>query len=63
MALSPKMPRPEHLDAARAAYQRYGAVTEFKNFQGNAMPAFHELPFVIQCAWCAAATTYQFNEL
>lgn len=40
---------------ARAAYQRYGAVTDFKNFQGNPMPAWAELPATIRKAWVAAA--------
>ena len=50
----PMTPSPEHLVAARGAYLRYGGVTEYKNFQGNPMPPFEELPYVIQCAWCAA---------
>lgn len=50
-------PTVEQLTAARAAYQRYGSVTDFKNFQGNPMPAFDALPYPIQCAWAAAANT------
>lgn len=62
MPMKPAKPTAEQLFAARAAYQRYGAVTGFKNFQGNPMPAFDELPETIQCAWCAAANlTYDHN--
>jgi hypothetical protein len=41
---------------AEEAYQRYGAVTDFKNFQGNPMPAFAELPERIQAAWEAVVS-------
>lgn len=37
------------------AYEAYGKVTDFKNFQGNPMPAFKDLPEKIQEAWKAAA--------
>lgn len=40
---------------ARAAYSRYGAVTDYKNFQGNPMPKWEELPEKIRQAWVAAA--------
>jgi hypothetical protein len=40
---------------ARLAYTAYGKVTDFKNFQGNPMPAFDELPEKIREAWIAAA--------
>jgi hypothetical protein len=43
------------LKKAQEAYQRYGAVTDFKNYQGNPMPQFSELPEKIQEAWIAAA--------
>jgi hypothetical protein len=39
----------------RAAYSRYGAVTDYKNFLGNPMPSFDELPPKIQQAWVMAA--------
>lgn len=42
---------------AEEAYARYGAVTDFKNFRGDPMPAFADLPEKIQAAWEAAATT------
>jgi hypothetical protein len=48
-------PTDTQLVQAKAAYQRYGAVTDFKNFQGNPMPEFEKLPEAIQCAWAAAA--------
>lgn len=35
----------------KEAYARYGAVTDFKNFQDNPMPTFDELPELIQKAW------------
>lgn len=43
-------------DCAKEAYERYGSVTDFKNFQGNPMPKWDELPEKIQEAWKAAAT-------
>jgi hypothetical protein len=36
------------------AYHRYGAVTDFKNFRGDPMPKFDDLPETIQRAWEAA---------
>lgn len=40
---------------AQQAYARYGAVTDFKNFRGEPMPAWEQLPKTIQQAWIAAA--------
>lgn len=59
--LSSLKPNPEPAtktlrELAIEAYARYGAVTENKNFQGNPMPAFHELPVTIQRAWEAAVS-------
>jgi hypothetical protein len=48
-------PTDAQLLQAQAAYKRYGAVTDFKNFQGNPMPEFEKLPEAIQCAWAAVA--------
>jgi hypothetical protein len=48
-------PTTEQLVQAKAAYARYGAVTDFKNFQGAPMPEFEKLPEAIQCAWAAVA--------
>jgi hypothetical protein len=42
---------------ANAAYNAYGAVTGFKNFQGQPMPSFDELPQTIKEAWERAART------
>lgn len=43
------------LDAeARQAYERYAAVTDWKNFQGNPMPQWGDLPEKIRAAWVAA---------
>lgn len=39
---------------AEQAYQAYGAVTDFKNYQGLPMPKWAELPPKIREAWCAA---------
>ena len=39
---------------AEAAYAAYGAVTDFKNYQGNPMPKFEDLTPQIQQAWDAA---------
>jgi hypothetical protein len=41
---------------ARAAYQSYGAVTDFKNYQGLPMPEFDALTPKIREAWQAAAS-------
>jgi hypothetical protein len=41
---------------AERCYRVYGAVTDFKNFQGNPMPDFADLPPKIQEAWGAVAT-------
>jgi hypothetical protein len=40
---------------ARLAYTAYGRKTDFKNFQGNPMPMFDDLPDHIREAWIAAA--------
>lgn len=40
--------------SAKAAYHRYGSVTDFKNFRGEPMPKWEELPEKIQQAWIAA---------
>jgi hypothetical protein len=40
---------------ARIAYTAYGKMIDFKNFQGNPMPLFDELPERIQEAWIEAA--------
>ena len=42
---------------ARIAYTAYGKVTGFKNFQGNPMPLFEDLPPQIKEAWISAAGT------
>jgi hypothetical protein len=42
---------------ARIAYTAYGRVTDFKNFQGNPMPMFDDLPDRIKEAWISAAGT------
>ena len=47
---------------ARLAYHAYGSQTNFKNFQGNPMPEWHELPENIRKAWCKAASAVE-NEV
>lgn len=37
------------------AYRAYGQATNFKNFQGKAMPEWADLPESIQLAWFSAA--------
>ena len=40
---------------ARAAYQAYGQVTNFQDFQGNPMPEWDALPRTIREGWVAAS--------
>lgn len=40
---------------AKLAYAAYGQSTDFKNYQGNPMPAWADLGPAIQAAWVAAA--------
>lgn len=42
-------------DIAASAYKAYAASTGGKNFQGNPMPVWHDLPAPIRVAWEAAA--------
>ena len=42
---------------AEAAYRAYGQTTDFKNFRGDPMPAWPDLPEAIRAAWTAAART------
>ena len=41
-------------ERAKAAYAAYGEVVGWKNFKGDPMPQFSELPEAIQQAWDAA---------
>ena len=41
-------------ERAKAAYAAYGEVVGWKNFRGDPMPQFNELPEVIQRAWDGA---------
>lgn len=43
------------LNLARKGYEAYFRSTDGKNYRGNVMPAFDELPLRIVMAWCAAA--------
>lgn len=40
---------------AEQAYHAYGSVTNWKNYKGDLMPTFEELPFKIREAWGAFA--------
>lgn len=42
-------------DLARQAYEAYGATTDYKNFMGDPMPTWRELPLRIREAWVAAS--------
>lgn len=42
-------------DLAQRAYDAYGAETDHKNFRGEPMPAWDDLPCKIQDAWRSAA--------
>lgn len=53
--------QPGILEAAQIAYLAYGQTTDFKNFQGNPMPAWQELPEKIQEAWGAAVKAVADN--
>lgn len=47
---------------AKECYEEYGNVTDFKNFRGDTMPSFDDLPDVIKSAWIAASK-HAFNYL
>lgn len=39
---------------AKKAYNAYGRKVDFKNYQGNKMPDYYDLPLPIKEAWHAA---------
>ena len=43
------------------AYHSYGSVTNYKNYQGMAMPQWKDLPESIQHAWRSAAQAVLFE--
>ena len=43
------------VDYGEIAYKAYGDYVEWKNFQGNLMPKYEELPQKIREAWGVAA--------
>ena len=45
------------LELAELAYKAYGKVTDNKNFRGEEMPAFENLPDLIKKAWIEASLT------
>lgn len=49
------MARPSTDHLAKAAYAAYGEAVDNKNFQGDPMPAWSELPAPIRAAWKLAA--------
>ena len=52
---------PFYMDLAKQAYGHYGAVVDFKNFRGEPMPEFDELPENIRKAW-HDATRFAYNQ-
>jgi hypothetical protein len=50
------MTEPYPIRRAREAYRAYGQTTDFKNYQGNPMPAWDDLTEKIREAWVAAST-------
>lgn len=51
--LSPRRPE-KTIELAETAYRAYAAVTSWKNFRGDPMPQWTELPQQIQNAWRAS---------
>ena len=49
------MSQSDQLPVAERAYQAYGNATDHRNFRGEPMPAWDDLPQTIQDAWTAAA--------
>jgi hypothetical protein len=47
--------RRKNESAGESAYRKYGEVTGRKNFQGDPMPAWEDLPVKIREAWFNAA--------
>ena len=43
-----------YVPVAKVAYSAYASVTGGKNFRGDDMPAFDDLPSIIKDAWVAA---------
>ena len=43
--------QPIEIVLAKRAYKTYGKAVDFKNYQGNPMPEFDELPEKIKNAW------------
>jgi len=48
------MPEEKLTQYAESAYNAYGKTTDFKNFQGNPMPVWVNLPEHIKTAWKSA---------
>lgn len=51
----------DRTDLAKLAYHAYGQNTDFKNFQGNPMPQWEDLPDRIKEGWIAAAKAIEFQ--
>jgi len=45
------------VEIAESAYKAYAASTGNKNFRGESMPEFNDLPLAIQTAWNAAVSS------
>jgi hypothetical protein len=54
-------PKPLTAYLAQRAYEAYGKSTNFKNFQGNPMPAWEELPEAIHQAWFASVESVKHD--
>ena len=51
-------------EIAKSAYMAYSASTDNKNFRGEEMPKFEDLPVKIQTAWeCAVRQAGICNEI
>ena len=46
-----------HIRLGRDAYHAYGLTTGFRNYRGEPMPRWEDLPITIRAAWVKAATT------
>lgn len=45
---------PDFVEIARQAYNAYGRTTNFKNFKGDTLTAWENLPELVRVAWTAA---------
>jgi hypothetical protein len=50
-----------HLHLGKVGYNAYGAAAEWKNFAGDPMPQWDELPEHIRWKWRTAAKAIRFH--